>query len=93
MLAKADEISHLLTHPPGRAETRFSQARSRFAQSLDIPTNVCLSLSLAAALLSTDLISLKTERENGGNNPTYWPKYHPIPYRSKKLVIIVNEFA
>lgn len=23
----------------------------------------------------------------------YCPKYHPMPYRSKKLVIIVSEFA
>ena len=23
----------------------------------------------------------------------YWPRYHPIPYRSKKLVIMVSEFA
>jgi len=23
----------------------------------------------------------------------YCPRYHPIPYRSRKLVIIVSEFA
>ena len=26
-------------------------------------------------------------------NVHYCPRYHPIPYRSKKLVIIVNELA
>src|SRR5687767_2393637 len=37
------------------------------------------------------------ERRERGWQPLsaslYWPRYQPMPYRSKKLVIIVREFA
>ena len=35
----------------------------------------------------------KRDHSAGKHGICYWPKYQPIPYRSKKLVIIVSEFA
>jgi hypothetical protein len=43
-----------------------------------------------------DLIQIVRELTDGWLRKLmaiYWPKYHPIPYRSKKLVTIVSELA
>ena len=41
----------------------------------------------------TYLMPLEEITEEGEERRSYCPRYQPIPYRSRKLVIIVSEFA